>query len=495
MRDFQYKFILGLMLWAVVCVGALAEVPKHEGTATSTSDPAIPLDELKLKLEPLTSDELFVEADGWLALVKRSVEELNQALLEVKQQNRQIDKAESKAEQATSSPAATDEAEQAADAKKKELEVAAKLRGRRTEMIDRLDLVLRSIDDKIGLTDKGLEKDEVLPYRRYIDAVSGIKLDVSDAQAVWSAVTEWLLSGEGGIHWAKQIGLFILSIVAFWWLGKLLSRLAEKALAMANNASVILKSFIVKTVQRVALFIGILVGLAALEVNVAPLLALIGAAGFVIAFALQDTLSNFASGMMIMLYKPFDVGDLVDVAGVVGKVRSMTLFTTTIMTMDNKLMVVPNNSIWGNVITNSNGSQERRVDLVFGIGYDDDIDQAQKVLEQIVAAHPKVLKQPDTVIQLHELADSSVNFICRPWVHTPDYWDVYWDITRAVKQRFDAEGISIPFPQRDVHIHNLEPVALQPVVPPWNEVDQGKGSGVEAQGMDDDGPDAEEAAS
>ena len=173
--------------------------------------------------------------------------------------------------------------------------------------------------------------------------------------------------------------------------------------------------------------------------------------------------------------------------------RSMTLFTTTIMTVDNKLMVVPNNSIWGNVITNSTGSHERRGDMVFGIGYDDDIDQAQKVLEEIVAAHPKVLKQPETVIQLHEMADSSVNFICRPWVSTADYWDVYWDITRTVKKRFDAEGISIPFPQRDVHIHNLEPMAVQPVVPQRDEIAHGKGSGADQQGMDDDGPDAEEA--
>ena len=201
-------------------------------------------------------------------------------------------------------------------------------------------------------------------------------------------------------------------------------------------------------------------GLSALEINIGPLLALIGAAGFVVAFALQNTLSNFASGIMIMLYKPFDVGNLVDVAGVMGVVRSMNLVTTTITTADNQIMIVPNNSIWGNIIINITGSKQRRVDLVFGIGYDDDIDHARQVLVDIVSKHPLVLKTPEPNIQVHELAESSVNFICRPWVKTDDYWDVYWDLTRIVKERFDAENISFPFPQRDVHLlQDVQPVA------------------------------------
>jgi small conductance mechanosensitive channel len=206
------------------------------------------------------------------------------------------------------------------------------------------------------------------------------------------------------------------------------------------------------------IFIGVLIGLSALEINIAPMLAIIGATGFVVAFALQDTLSNFASGLMIMFYKPFDVDDFVDVSGVSGRVRSMTLVTTTIMTPDNKKMVVPNNSIWGNIITNVTGSQTRRVDLVFGIGYEADIDHAQKVLEEILMRHKLVLKEPEPEVHLHELADSSVNFICRPWVKTDDYWTVYWEVTRNVKEQFDAERISIPFPQRDVHVfeHNSE---------------------------------------
>ena len=141
--------------------------------------------------------------------------------------------------------------------------------------------------------------------------------------------------------------------------------------------------------------------------------------------------------------------------GVTGTVDSMNLVSTTIKTPDNQSLIVPNGQIWGDVITNVTGNATRRVDLVFGIGYDDDIAKAQKVLEDIVDGHNLVLKNPAYVIKVHELADSSVNFICRPWVRTGDYWTVYWDITRAVKERFDAEGIGIPYPQRDVHVYQM----------------------------------------
>jgi small conductance mechanosensitive channel len=155
---------------------------------------------------------------------------------------------------------------------------------------------------------------------------------------------------------------------------------------------------------------------------------------------------------MILLYRPFDVGDVVDAGGVSGKVSHMSLVNTTFMTFDNQSLVVPNNNIWGAVITNVTAQRTRRVDLVFGISYGDDIEKAERVLHEIVESYDAVLDDPEPMIKLHELADSSVNFIVRPWVKTDDYWDTYWDLTKAVKQRFDKEGISIPFPQRDVHI-------------------------------------------
>jgi small conductance mechanosensitive channel len=153
-----------------------------------------------------------------------------------------------------------------------------------------------------------------------------------------------------------------------------------------------------------------------------------------------------------LIYRPFDVGQIIEAAGVKGIVDSMNLVSTTVKTFDNQIVVVPNGEIWGGVITNVTGSDKRRVDMTFGISYSDDMTKAAQVLEDIVSKHKMILKEPEPVVKLHELADSSVNFVCRPWVKTADYWTVYWDVTRTVKERFDAEGISIPFPQRDVHI-------------------------------------------
>ena len=154
---------------------------------------------------------------------------------------------------------------------------------------------------------------------------------------------------------------------------------------------------------------------------------------------------------MILIYRHFDVGDLIDVSGAFGTVGDMSLVSTTVLTLDNQALVVPNGKIWGDVIRNLTAEEVRRVDLVFGISYSDDIPKAERVLESIVAEHPMVLEDPEPIVKLHNLADSAVEFVVRPCVQTDDYWDVFWDLTREVKMRFDKEGISIPFPQRDVH--------------------------------------------
>jgi small conductance mechanosensitive channel len=198
---------------------------------------------------------------------------------------------------------------------------------------------------------------------------------------------------------------------------------------------------------------GLLVALSQLGFSMGPILATLGIAGFIIGFALQETLANFAAGMMILVYRPFDVGDMVEAATVFGKVSAMSMVSTTILTIDNQTLIVPNGKIWGDVIKNVTGQTMRRVDMTFGVSYTDDIPQTEKVLAAIVKEHPMVLDDPEPLIKLHTLGESSVDFIVRPWVKTDDYWDVYWDVTREVKMRFDREGISIPFPQRDVHFY------------------------------------------
>jgi small conductance mechanosensitive channel len=240
---------------------------------------------------------------------------------------------------------------------------------------------LKNINEKIGTDENGKELEKVLPYRRYINTVSGISLEVADAHTAWKSIFGWVMSEEGGLHWLINIAKFLAILLAAWFISRLLSRGTRRALELSPSNSQLLNDFIANIIHKVVMLVGLLVALAALEVNVGPTMAMVGAAGFVVAFALQGTLSNFASGLMIMLYRPYDIGDVVEVAGIMGTVESMTLVSTSIMTADNRLMVVPNNSIWGNIITNMTHSDKRRVDLTFGIGYDDGIEQAQKVME------------------------------------------------------------------------------------------------------------------
>ncbi|MHC5027176.1 MAG: mechanosensitive ion channel family protein [Planctomycetota bacterium] len=243
-------------------------------------------------------------------------------------------------------------------------------------------------------------------------------------------------------------------------LSRILGRAVRTAISRLPKASSLLKTFLVGTTQRVTLLIGLVIAVSALGVNVTPLVAAIGAAGLVIGLALQGTLSNFASGILILFYRPYDVGDFINGGGVSGKVESMNLVSTSILTPDNQVLIVPNNQVWNGVITNVTGRRTRRVDLVFGIGYGDDIAQAVAVLEETMSSHAKVLSDPAPVVKVHELGDNSVNLIARPWVNTTDYWDVYWDLMRTVKECFDAAGLNIPYPQRDLHIPGTIEVKL-----------------------------------
>jgi len=459
---FSLFFLLPLLFATNSFTETILDKTAQAKPAVTTSDPDISLDELETMLTPMTSDELFVEADGWLALLKETAHKISKEQLEVKRKNRLLEEKQEKPRSETSNSKSIEQQtektlEKEKQQKAKILEDMNSLQSQRISRVDRLNVVLKAITEKIGLGEGGKEPDKVMPYRRYINAVSGIQVDVTDTYAVWVNIYGWLTSTEGGVRWLINALKFIIIVVIFWGLSKVISKAARKALAISPCNSTILNDFIISSSSRLTLLVGLLVGLSALEFNIGPVIAIIGAASFVVAFALQGTLSNFASGIMIMFYRPFDVGDLIDVSGEYGIVKSMNLVSTSVMTFDNKLMVVPNNDIWGNTITNATKSTERRVDMVFGIGYSDNIELAKQVMDKILSDHPKVLPDPAPVVRLHELGDSSVNFICRPWAKTADYWDVYWDVTRQVKERFDAEGISIPFPQRDIHIYNETP--------------------------------------
>lgn len=250
-----------------------------------------------------------------------------------------------------------------------------------------------------------------------------------------------------------RVLLFMAMLFVFRILARVTRRVVRSASERASlDMSDLLKDMLVSTSGGIVMATGVLMALSQIGISLAPMLAGLGVAGFIVGFALQDSLGNFAAGAMILIYRPFDVDDFVEVTGASGLVKKMNLVSTTITTFDNQTLVVPNSKIWGDVIKNVTAQNERRVDLEIGIGYDDDVEHAERVLTEIVMEHEKVLKDPEPNIKLHTLGDSSVNFVVRPWVNTDDYWDVYWDILREVKLRFDREGISIPFPQRDVHL-------------------------------------------
>jgi len=294
-------------------------------------------------------------------------------------------------------------------------------------------------DLRVFLTDYGI-------FAADVDAALGL-LD-----KWFNKIKDWVVDEGPGIL-AKFV-LFLVILFAFKILANVLSKITRGALSASRlKVSALLREFFGNVVGKITFFVGLIIALDTIGIGVGPLLAGIGVLGFVVGFALQETLANFAAGIMILLYRPYDVGDVVSAAGVTGKVEAMSLVSTTVGLFDNQVVIVPNGKIWGDVITNITARDKRRVDMTFGVSYSDDLDKVEKLLNEIVTGHPKVLQDPAPVIKMHQLADSSVNFICRPWSKTGDYWDVYWDIHKTVKQRFDAEGISIPFPQRDVHLY------------------------------------------
>lgn len=247
---------------------------------------------------------------------------------------------------------------------------------------------------------------------------------------------------------------FIIAIVIFYigrWVALGVSRLVGKALLLRKVDKAVV-AFLSSIVYAAVLIACTLVALSQLGIQTASFLAILGAAGLAVALALQGSLSNFASGVLIIIFRPFKSGDFVEVAGVSGMVQRIDIFQTIFITADNKKIIVPNSQITGGAITNYSAEPRRRVDLVIGISYDSDLRKAKAVLEQILAADSRILTEPKPIVAVSALADSSVELIVRPWVEVADYWPVYWSVLEEVKLKFDAEGIEIPYPQMSLHV-------------------------------------------
>lgn len=266
-----------------------------------------------------------------------------------------------------------------------------------------------------------------------------------DWQSTWSTVSDFI-----AVYGLKIIGailIFVIGRIVIGILTKAVRKMMER-----SDVDATLTKFVVSLTKMGLLTLLVIIIIDQLGMQTASFAAVIAAAGLAIGLALQGSLSNFAAGVMLMIFRPFKAGDYVEAGGSSGAVESVQIFVTVFKTPDNKKVIIPNAQITSGNITNYSAHDTRRVDMVFGIGYGDDIKKAKQLLEKILSEDDRVLKDPAPMVAVSELGDSSVNFVVRPWVKTADYWTVYFDMHQKVKETFDAEGISIPFPQTDVHL-------------------------------------------
>ena len=256
-----------------------------------------------------------------------------------------------------------------------------------------------------------------------------------------------------------DFGLKLLVAIVIFYVGRLAAKFLTKALRklmQKQEVDPILETFVCNLVYWVVMLFVIIAAINHVGIETTSLIAVMGAAGLAVGLALQGSLSNFAAGVLIVIFRPYRVGDFVEAAGISGSVLSVQILTTILKTGDNKQIIVPNSQIMSSIITNYSANDTRRVDMTIGVSYDDDLDKVRKTLQELIDADERILKDPECLIAVAALADSSVNFIVRPWVKSGDYWGVTFDLTEAIKKRFDQEGISFPFPQQDVHLYKQE---------------------------------------
>jgi small conductance mechanosensitive channel len=346
------------------------------------------------------------------------------------------------------------------------------LRGRLSENPDdsAAALELRAADIKLEWATASLNQEVKLlntlgvPTARYrqllIRATGNLTGDIFDTEVarglvddVADAVREW--ARLHGATAAFRLLLFVLIVVAFRALGNSIGRVVTRGLKASRlRTSGILRELLAKLVSRTVLLLGLLLGLSQLGVEIGPLLAGIGIVGFAVGFALQDTLSNFAAGIMLLVYQPFDAGDVIETGGVLGSVDRMTLVSTTLLTFDNRKIIVPNKKIWGDAITNITAMDNRRIDLIVGVAHSEKVMRVEALLVEIVKAHPKVLEDPEPLVKVDKLDQASVDFVVRPWTRREDYLDVRWDLTRAIKLRFEEEGVELARARRHVVVES-----------------------------------------
>ena len=270
----------------------------------------------------------------------------------------------------------------------------------------------------------------------------------------WAKVPELLQ--EKGIDLGLDLGIKVLTALAIFFIGRFVVRIAVRGLHKVMQRQEVdktLETFICNLANAALMVVLGVAVIGALGVETTSFIAILGAAGLAVGLALQGSLSNFASGVLIVLFRPYRVGDWIEAAGISGSVEQVQILTTILKSGDNKQIIVPNSQIMDSIITNYSANETRRIDMVIGVGYDDDLDKVRATFKELIEAEERILAEPAPLIAVAELGDSSVNFFVRPWVKSSDFWAVKFDLTEAIKKRFDKDDISFPYPQRDVHLY------------------------------------------
>ena len=395
--------------------------------AVTANDPNISIDLLEVLLKPLPQDNLQVEADAWFALLEAKAQKISDKEAAIKRQEVQ-----------------GKIAGEVDTEKEQNLVTLTQLKTEQSNLVNRLTTVLDALDEKGG---------DTTTYRQYVGVVSGIEFNLTDTEGLGLRFTTWLTSPDGGIRLGFNLLKFGGILIVATFISPRLGQLTDRALTRVTNISNLFRGFVVMIVKRGVLVIGALLALASIGVNLGPILAVVGGASFVLAFALQSNLGNFASGLMLLINKPFDVGDEVKVAGYWAYIDSISLASTKLKDFGGNIITLPNNTVWGGDIINYTHADIRKINLPIHVKFTQDMNVIYQMWMDITASHPKVLKTPAPAwFPWNSNYNYYISISLSAWSKTEDYWSVYVDLLKQVQQRLEELNIELAAPIQNIRV-------------------------------------------